>query len=317
MTHWIWKTAKTSSWQCFGHLDPWIQADLLDFKHSGCWLFAWVYKIDWLLLTLYYWALRRPHQWLQTPPTACRERRDSVYYTKPVGFCSWMSYTTKAHPALQRQSRVRKKRTWGKRRLKKGVTEQNQKGGQDWCYNYAEGRRTTGKRRARPSQPTMAAAKRCRKARPDAVPRSRKTRCALRLVRPWIQAGKPRSVFSRCRRRSRVSAGGLWPCGLSVALLPAALTSASLFCRSSHAGQGSPAERPSFRAEGEDTRGACSHPPRSRARPRLGAMGGSLLSLGCGGACRFPKRCGERPCEASRTAPAGPAEPHTCRPVRR
>lgn len=162
MTHWIWKTAKTSSWQCFGHLDPWIQADLLDFKHSGCWLFAWVYKIDWLLLTLYYWALRRPHQWLQTPPTACRERRDSVYYTKPVGFCSWMSYTTKAHPALQRQSRVRKKRTWGKRRLKKGVTEQNQKGGQDWCYNYAEGRRTTGKRRARPSQPTMAAVKRGR-----------------------------------------------------------------------------------------------------------------------------------------------------------
>lgn len=152
--------AKTSSWQCSGHLDPWIQADLLDFKYSGCWLFAWIYKIDWLLLTLYYWALRRPHQWLQTPPTACREWRDSVYYTKPVGFCSWMSYTTKAHPALQRQSRVLKKRTWGKRRLKKGVTEQNQKGGQDWCYNYAEGRRTTRKRRARPSQPTDG----CRKA---------------------------------------------------------------------------------------------------------------------------------------------------------
>lgn len=86
----------------------------------------------------------------------------------------------------------------------------------------------------------MAAAKRCRKARPDAVPRSRKTRCALRLARPWIQAGKPRSVFSRCRRRSRVSAGGLWPCGLSAALLPAALTSASL----SFAGAVMPAKGP-------------------------------------------------------------------------
>lgn len=72
----------------------------------------------------------------------------------------------------------------------------------------------------------MAAAKRCRKARPDAVPRSRKTRWALRLARPWTQAGKPRSVFSRCRRRSRVSAGGL--CGPCAALLLAALTSAFL-----------------------------------------------------------------------------------------
>lgn len=68
---------------------------------------------------VYCWTRRRLHQCLQTPPAAFREKHDFVCYAKPVGFCSWMCYVKKAHPTLQRQSRLRKKRTWEKRRLKK------------------------------------------------------------------------------------------------------------------------------------------------------------------------------------------------------
>lgn len=125
----------------------------------------------------------------------------------------------------------------------------------------------------------MAAAKRCRKARPDAVPHSRKTRCALRLARPWTQAGKPRSVFSRCCHQSRVSGGGLY--GPFAAPHPAPLTSAFL----SLAGAVMPAKGPlqSVQVFGRKVRArvaAARTLLALRPRPRLIAMAALCSRLG-------------------------------------